>query len=98
MIQRSTTGWGSLVPALEGFLIQEPIDELNRQSHIDRDGEQLENDATQHDPPTLVGIRVIPGRDCREASADTLDAQCHNIGGEEHNGVCDSVQTLTFIL
>jgi len=38
---------------------------------------------------------VVPSRDRREGSTDTLDAQSHKIGGDENNGICDRVQTLT---
>jgi len=88
-VQRVTTSWGSVVTTLEGFVIPEPIDKLNSQSHIDRDGEHLEDDATQHDPSALLGVLIIPGRGRREGSTDTLDGQGHKISGDEDNGICN---------
>jgi hypothetical protein len=83
------TGVGRVFTALEGFVVPEPIDELDRQRHIDRDGEHLEDDTAQHDPSTFVGVRMIPGRNSCEGSADTLDTQGHEISGDEHDGICD---------
>ena len=89
VVQRVAIRCGSVVTALEGFVVPEPIDELNRQYHIYRDGEHLEDDTTQHDSSTLLGVLMIPGCNRREGSADTLDAQSHEISGDEHDGICD---------
>jgi len=91
MVQQVATGWGNVLTTLEGFVMPEPIDKLNRQRHIDRYGYHLEDDATQHDLPTLLGVFVVPGRNRREGSANTLDAQSHKISGDEHNCICDRV-------
>ena len=73
-VHRGTAGCGNVVTTIEWFVAPEPADELNRQRHIDRDGKQLEDDTTQHDPSTLLGIFVVRGRDRRKGSADTLDS------------------------
>ena len=51
----------------------EPVDKLNRQNHVDRDGEHLEDDPAQHDPSALLGVFMVPGCNRCEGSADTLD-------------------------
>lgn len=89
MIQRVVTIWGSVVTALEGFVIPEPIDKLNRQSHIDRDDEHLEDNTTQHNPSAFLGVLIISGCGRSEGSTDTLDGQGHKISGDEHNSICD---------
>ena len=89
--QRIATRYGSVFAALEGFVVQEPIDKLNRQSHIERDGDQLEDDTAQHDPSTFLGVLMIPGRNCCEGSTETLDTQSHEISRDEHDGICDRI-------
>ena len=89
VIQRVATGCGAVVMALEGFVVPEPVDKLNRQSHIDRDGDHLEDNTTQHNPSTFLGALMIPGRDRCEGSANTLDSQGDEISSDEHDGICD---------
>ena len=89
VVQRVATRCESIVTTLEGFVVPEPIYKLNRQPHIDRNGEHLEDDATQHDPSTFLGVLMIPGRDRCKASANTLDTQGHEISGNEHDGIYD---------
>lgn len=91
VVQREATRCGTVVAALEGFVVREPTEEFDRQCHIDRDGGHLEDDTAQHDPPTFVGVRVVPGRDRCEGTADALDAQSYEISGDEHDGICGRV-------
>lgn len=58
---------------LEWLVVPEPVDELNRQRHVNRDREHLEDNATQHDPSTFLRVLMIPGRNRRKGSANTLD-------------------------
>ena len=91
VVQREVARCGTVVTALEGFVVQETTEKFDGQCHIDRDCGHLEDDTAQHDSSTFLGVRMVPGRNRCEGTADALDAQSHKISGDEHDGICDRV-------
>jgi len=96
LVKVVVSGRRKVVGALEGLVVEVTDQEFNRQSHVQSNGDHLEDNTAQHDVAPQVGasVRIIArGSGSSKSTSDTLNAQCNKIGTTEDNGVHPGLQS-----